>query len=99
MAAEVVRDGGIRVLRALLGLLAAAVAAAAVVAAAVASFDLNPVGPALVALVAVSGGVVVVRRVHDPLVRAAGAGLIVGGAVAVLLWPLFSADPGGNIEG
>jgi hypothetical protein len=98
MAGHVVRDGGTRVVHALLGIGAGAVTATAAVVAAVVSFDVNPVGPALVALVAVAAGVLGVRRVHDPVLRGAAVGLIVGGAVAVLLWPLFSADTGGGIE-
>jgi hypothetical protein len=95
MADHVVRGGGVRILHALLGILVGAVVAVAVVAAAVASFGLNPVGPVFVAPAAVVAGVLALRRAHEPFVRGAAVGLLVGGLVAVLLWPLFSADSGG----
>jgi energy-converting hydrogenase Eha subunit H len=98
MADHVVRGGGIRILRALLGLVAALGAAGAVVLAAIASFSLNPVGPALVALVAIVGGGLLATRTHEPILRSAGLGLVAGGALAVLLWPLFAVDSGGGIE-
>jgi hypothetical protein len=94
MADHVVRDGGIRILRALLGLVAAIVAAGAVVLGAIASFELNPVGPALVALAAIVGGGYLAARTHEPILRGAGFGLVAGGLVAVLLWPLFAVDSG-----
>jgi hypothetical protein len=91
MADQLVRDGGIRILHALPAIIAAAVTAVAAVAAMVASFDLNPVGPVFVALGAIVGGALIVRRTHDLLLRGASIGLILGGVLAVLLWPLFSA--------
>jgi len=98
MADHVVRDGGVRILRGLLGLAAALLAAGAVVLAAIASFSLNPVGPALVALAAIVGGGFLAARTHEPMLRGACLGLLAGGLVAVLLWPLFAVDSGG-LEG
>ena len=95
MADHVVRDGGVRILRGLLGLAAALLAAGAVVLAAIASFSLNPVGPALVALAAIVGGGFLAARTHEPMLRGACLGLLAGGLVAVLLWPLFAVDSGG----
>lgn len=94
MPADVVRDGGVRILRALLGILVGAAAAAAVVLGSIASFGLNPVGPVLVALAAFALGGVGLRKTHDALLRGAALGLIVGALVAVLLWPLFAVDAG-----
>ncbi|MGH2802175.1 MAG: hypothetical protein ACRDL4_03900 [Thermoleophilaceae bacterium] len=94
MADHVMRGGGIRILRGLLGLAAALVAAGAVVLGAIASFELNPVGPALVALAAIVGGGYLAARTHEPILRGAGIGLLAGGLVAVLLWPLFAVDSG-----
>ena len=98
MADHVMRGGGVRILRGLLGLVAALVAAGAVVLGAIASFELNPVGPALVALAAIVGGGYLAARAHEPVLRGAGIGLLAGGLVAVLLWPLFAVDSG-SIEG
>jgi hypothetical protein len=92
MADHVVRDGGFRILRALLGLAAALVVGGATVLAAIGSFDVNPVGPALVALFAIAGGVFLAARTHDLLLRGVGFGLVAGGLIAVLLWPLFAVD-------
>jgi hypothetical protein len=91
MPAHVVGDGGIRILHAVLGIVAGALTAAAAVAAVVASFDLNPVGPVVVVAAAVVAGVLLGRRVRDFLARGAAIGLVVGSLLAVLLWPLFSA--------
>jgi hypothetical protein len=91
MTDHVVRGGGIRVLHALPVIGAAAVAAVAVVAATVASFELSPVGPVFLVVGAIAGGVLILRRMQEPLLRGAGIGLIVGALLAILLWPLFSA--------
>lgn len=99
MADHVVRDGGIRLLRVLLGVAAGLVLAGAVVLAAVASFSLNPVGPALVALGSILGGGFLAARTHEPVLKGAGIGLLAGGLLAILLWPLFAVDTGGSIEG
>jgi hypothetical protein len=91
MTDHVVRGGGIRILHALPGIGAAAAAAVAVVAATVASFELSPVGPVFLVIGAIAGGAFVLRRMHEPLLRGAAIGLIVGALLAILLWPLFSA--------
>lgn len=98
MADHVVREGGIRIVRTLLGLAVAVVLAGAVVLAAIYSFSLNPVGPALVALGGILGGGFLAAHTHDPLLKGAGFGLVAGGVIAVLLWPLFAVDSG-SIEG
>jgi hypothetical protein len=89
MTDHVVRDGGI--LHALPGIAAALIAAIAVVAATVASFELNPVVPVFVVLGSIAGGALMLRRMPEALTRGAGIGLILGGLLAILLWPLFSA--------
>jgi hypothetical protein len=98
MADHVVRDGGIRLLHALLGLVVAVVLAGAVVLAAIASFSLNPVGPAIVALGSIVVGGLLAARTHEPVLKGAGIGLVAGGLLAILLWPLFAVDSG-SIEG
>jgi hypothetical protein len=85
-------DGGISVLHALLGIVSGALTAAAAVVAAVASFELSPIGPVLVCLAALAGGVLGAGRAREIILRAAAIGLIVGGLLAILLWPLFSVD-------
>jgi peptidoglycan biosynthesis protein MviN/MurJ (putative lipid II flippase) len=92
MPAHVVGDGGIRVLHALLGIVAGALTAAAVVAAAVGAFQLGAIGPVLVSLAALVAGLLGARRAHEPVIRGAAIGLVVGGLLAILLWPLFSGD-------
>jgi hypothetical protein len=78
--------------RLLIGSLVAVLFAAATVVAAILSFDWNPIGPVIVAVVTIGGGSYAVRRVDDPALKAAAVGLVVGGLAAVLLWPLFSVD-------
>jgi hypothetical protein len=91
MADHVVRDGGFRFLHALSAIALAAAAAIAVVALTVASFDLNPVGPVFVVLAAIAGGAFLLHVLRAFLPRSAAVGLIAGGLLAILLWPLFSA--------
>jgi hypothetical protein len=78
--------------RVLVGSIVGALLAAATVVVAILSFDLNPVGPVVVAVASIGGGSLAVRRVDDPILKAAAIGLIVGGLAAVLLWPLFNVD-------
>jgi hypothetical protein len=78
--------------RVALGSLVAVLFAAATVVAAILSFDLNPVGPVVVAVATIGGGSYAARRVDDPAFKAAAIGLVIGGLAAVLLWPLFSVD-------
>lgn len=92
MTDHVVRDGGARALRALIGVLLAVASCALTVLLAVFSFDINPAAPVLVALVAVTGGTWAGRRTHDPFLKGLALGMAAGGLVAVLLWPLFGAE-------
>jgi hypothetical protein len=94
MADHVVRDGGARIVRALLGVLAGTASCAVTVLLAVLSFELNPIGPALVAFAAIVGGLMLARRTHDAVLKGLSYGLVVGGFVAVLLWPVFEVDAG-----
>jgi hypothetical protein len=73
----------------LLGTVVAALFAASVVVVAVLSFELNPAAPVVVDVAAIAGGSFSVRRVHDPALKAAAIGLIVGGLAAILFWPFF----------
>jgi hypothetical protein len=72
-----------------LGALVALLFAGAVTVAAVLSFDVNPAGPVVVVVGAIAGGSYAVRRLEEPAFEAAAIGLITGGLVALLLWPLF----------
>jgi hypothetical protein len=78
--------------RLVLGALVAVLFAAATVVAAILTFDVNPAGPVVVAVVTIAGGSYAARRVDDPAFKAAAVGLVVGGLAAVLLWPLFNVD-------
>jgi hypothetical protein len=98
MAAHVVRLRGAKLLRLVGGAVLALVVATATVLVAILSFDANPVGPALVALGTIVGGGFLARRTHDPLLKGLAYGLILGGLLAVLLWPLFEVDAGVGIE-
>jgi peptidoglycan biosynthesis protein MviN/MurJ (putative lipid II flippase) len=73
-------------------------ACALVIVLAVASFGLNPVTPALVSFGAIAGGTYLVRRTHEPILRGLAIGLVAGGIVAVLLWPLFDVNADGGVE-
>jgi peptidoglycan biosynthesis protein MviN/MurJ (putative lipid II flippase) len=97
MADHVVR-GGARVGRAVLGVLAGLAVCGGVIALAVASFGLNPVTPVFVSFGAIAGGAYLVRRTHDPILRGLAIGLLAGGIVAVLLWPLFDVNADGGVE-
>ncbi|HET9214442.1 MAG TPA: hypothetical protein VFN93_06785 [Gaiellaceae bacterium] len=77
---------------ALVGAVVAALFATAVVVAAVLAFELNPAGPVVVDVAAIAVGSFAVRRVHDPALKAAAIGLVVGGLVSVLFWPFFPVD-------
>jgi hypothetical protein len=92
MADHVVRDGGARIVRGLLGVLGGTASCAITVLLAVLSFELNPIGPALVAFGAIVGGLMFARRTHDAVLKGLALGLVVGGLVAVLLWPVFEVD-------
>ncbi len=75
-----------------LGTLVAVLFAAVTVVAAILSFDLNPAGPVVVVVVAITGGSLLVRRVADIALKAAAIGLVVGGIAAILLWPFFDVS-------
>jgi hypothetical protein len=86
-------DGGTtRVLHLLAGILVALACGAVTVLLAVVTFDANPAGPVLVTLAALVGGGVAISRGRDYVIRGAGYGLVVGGLIAILLWPLFAVD-------
>ncbi|MGH3023591.1 MAG: hypothetical protein ACRDNI_08055 [Gaiellaceae bacterium] len=76
----------------LLGTVVAALFAASVVVAAILSFELHPAAPVVVDVAAIAGGSFSVRRVHDPALKAAAIGLVVGGLAAILFWPLLPVD-------
>jgi hypothetical protein len=72
-----------------LGAIVAVLFAAAVTVAAVFTFDVNPAAPVVVVIGAIAGGSYAVRHVEEPALEAAAIGLIAGGLVALLFWPLF----------
>lgn len=70
----------------------AALFAVSVVVAAIFSFDVNPAGPVVVVVAAITGGSLAVRRVGEYVFKAAAVGLVVGGIAAILFWPFFDAS-------
>lgn len=72
-----------------LGAIVAVLFAGAVTVAAVLAFDVNPAAPVVIVVAAIAGGSYAVRRVEEPALEAAALGLIAGGLVALLFWPLF----------
>jgi hypothetical protein len=72
-----------------LGTIVAALFAFSVVVAAILTFDVNPAGPVLVVVAAITAGSFAFRRVPDVALKAAAVGLVVGGIVAILFWPFF----------
>jgi nucleoside recognition membrane protein YjiH len=72
-----------------LGAIVALLFAGAVTVAAVLTFDVNPAAPVVVVVGAIAGGSYAARRVDEPALEAAAIGLIAGGLVALLFWPLF----------
>lgn len=72
-----------------LGTIVAVLIAAAAVVAAILSFDVNPAGPVIVVVAAITAGSLSVRRVHDTALKAAAIGLVIGGVAAILFWPFF----------
>jgi len=75
-----------------LGTVVAALFATSTVVAAILAFELGPAWPVAVDVAAIGGGSLLVRRVHDPALKAVAIGLIVGGLAAILLWPLFDVS-------
>jgi hypothetical protein len=75
-----------------LGTVVAALFAFSVVVAAILAFDVNPAGPVVVVVAAITGGSFSVRRVGDFALKSAAVGLVVGGIAAILLWPFFDVS-------
>ena len=75
-----------------LATLVAALFAFSIVVAAILSFDVNPAGPVVVVVAAITGGSLAVRRVDEYAFKAAAVGLVVGGIAAILLWPFFDVS-------
>jgi hypothetical protein len=75
-----------------LGTIVAALFAFSVVVAAILTFDVNPAGPVLVVVAAITAGSFSFRRVGDVALKAAAVGLVVGGIVAILFWPFFDVS-------
>ena len=91
MADQTMDDGAARILHLLGGILVALACGAVTVLLAVVTFDINPAGPVLVTMAALVGGGFAISRGRDYLIRGAGYGLVVGGLIAILLWPLLAA--------
>jgi hypothetical protein len=72
-----------------LGAIVAILFAGAVTVAAVLTFDVNPAAPVVVVVGAITGGSYALRHLEEPAFEAAAVGLIAGGLVALLFWPLF----------
>ena len=75
-----------------LGTVVAVLFAFCVCVAAILSFELNPAGPVVVVVAAITGGSLAVRRVDEYAFKAAAIGLVVGGIAAILLWPFFDVS-------
>ena len=75
-----------------LGTIVATLFAVCAVVAAILAFDLNPAGPVVVVVAAITVGSLAVRRVGDMALKAAAIGLVVGGIAAILLWPFFDVS-------
>ena len=72
-----------------LGAIVGTLVAGCTVVAAILAFDVNPAGPVVVVVAAITGGSLAVRRVPAVALKAAAVGLVVGGIAAILLWPFF----------
>ncbi|HXV95716.1 MAG TPA: hypothetical protein VD695_04135 [Gaiellaceae bacterium] len=75
-----------------LGTVVAALFAFSVVVAAILTFDVNPAGPVVVVVAAITTGSFSFRRVGDVALKSAAVGLVVGGIAAILLWPFFDVS-------
>lgn len=75
-----------------LGTVVAALFAVGICIAAVLSFEVNPAGPVIVVVAAITAGSLAVRRVEDYAFKAAAIGLVVGGIAAILFWPFFDVS-------
>jgi peptidoglycan biosynthesis protein MviN/MurJ (putative lipid II flippase) len=87
-----------RILRALVAFILGAAAAAGGVVLAIVSFEWSAWAPAVVSFGMIVGGAVLYRKVNDVIGKGLALGLIVGGLLTVLLWPLFAVDTGGGLE-
>lgn len=75
-----------------LGTVIAALFAFSVVVAAILTFDVNPAGPVIVVVAAITAGSFSFKRVGDVALKSAAVGLVVGGIAAILLWPFFDVS-------
>jgi uncharacterized membrane protein YccC len=75
-----------------LGTVVAALFAFSVVVAAILTFDVNPAGPVVVVVAAITAGSFSFKRVGDVALKSAAVGLVVGGIAAILLWPFFDVS-------
>jgi hypothetical protein len=75
-----------------LGTVVATLFAFSVVVAAILTFDVNPAGPVVVVVAAITAGSFSFKRVGDVALKSAAVGLVVGGIAAILLWPFFDVS-------
>jgi peptidoglycan biosynthesis protein MviN/MurJ (putative lipid II flippase) len=98
MTDHVLRGWAPRVLRALVALVLGAAVAAGGVLLAVVSFEWTAWAPAVVSLALIASGAALYRKTEDIIGKGVAFGLIAGGLLTVLLWPLFAVDTGGGLE-
>jgi peptidoglycan biosynthesis protein MviN/MurJ (putative lipid II flippase) len=98
MTDHVLRNWAPRLLRTLVALVLGAAAAAGGVLLAVVSFEWTAWAPAVVSLALIVGGATLYRKTDDVIGKGLALGLIAGGLLTVLLWPLFAVDTGGGLE-
>jgi hypothetical protein len=98
MTDHVLRSWAPRLLRTLVALVLGAAVGAGGVVLAVVSFEWKVWAPALVSLALIAGGAALYRKTEDVIGRGVAIGLIAGGLVTVLFWPLFAVDTGGGLE-
>jgi peptidoglycan biosynthesis protein MviN/MurJ (putative lipid II flippase) len=98
MTDHVMRSWAPRILRVLVGLVLGAAAATGGVLLAIVSFEFARWGPAVVSFALIVGGAVLYRRTDEVIGKGLALGLILGGLLTVLLWPLFAVDTGGDLE-
>jgi peptidoglycan biosynthesis protein MviN/MurJ (putative lipid II flippase) len=98
MTDHVLRSWAPRLLRTLVALVLGAAVAAGGVLLAVVSFEWTAWAPAVVSLALIVGGAALYRKTEDVIGKGVALGLIAGGILTVLLWPLFAVDTGGGLE-
>jgi peptidoglycan biosynthesis protein MviN/MurJ (putative lipid II flippase) len=98
MTDHVLRSWAPRLLRTLVALVLGAAVAAGGVLLAVVSFEWTAWAPAVVSLALIVGGAALYRKTEDVIGKGVALGLIAGGILTVLLWPLFTVDTGGGLE-